>query len=65
MPSSVVASFKYNMAKHILRVVFVSGKVYDYRNVPETVYKAMKEASSKGTFLNFSIKGIYPFKKIK
>lgn len=65
MPSSVVAAFKYNPAHHILRITYVSGKVYDYKNVPETVYNEMKEASSKGTFLNNVIKRNYAFKKVR
>ena len=65
MPSSVVKSFTYNPAKHILRVVYVSGKVYDYLDVPEDVYNEMKITGSKGTFLNFHIKDNYAFKKIK
>ena len=56
---------QYNEASATLRIVFVSGMVYDYRNVPEDVYRAMKSASSKGTFLNRFIKGRYPFKKVK
>jgi hypothetical protein len=65
MPSSVVAAMQYDQASATLRIIFVSGMVYDYRNVPEDVYKAMKTASSKGTFLNRFIKGHYKFKKIK
>jgi hypothetical protein len=65
MPSSVVESFEYNLAKNILRVVYVSGRIYDYLNVPEDVYNEMKVTGSKGTFLNFHIKGNYRFKKVK
>jgi len=64
MPSSVVASFKYDLLKHTLRVTYVSGKVYDYLNVPADVYQEMKDAESKGTFLNLRIKGLYRFRKI-
>jgi len=48
-----------------LRVVFVSGKVYDYKKVPLEVYKAMKNAASKGNYLNRHIKGNYDYKKLK
>lgn len=65
MPSSVVAHFSYDTEKAVLRVVYVSGSVYDYYHVPESVYKEMKATGSKGTFLNFSIKGKYAFRKIK
>ncbi len=65
MPSSVVAAFKYNAAQSILRVTYVSGKVYDYKNVPESVYNEMKDAPSKGTFLNNVVKRNFPFRKVK
>ena len=65
MPSSVVASIKYLPDKSILRVVFVSGSVYDYKNVPEEVYNAMRTSGSKGTFLNQHIKGHFKFIKLK
>jgi hypothetical protein len=64
MPSSVVSSFSYDHASATLRVVFVSGMVYDYLNVPGKVYIEMKASASKGIFLNTHIKGHYSFKKV-
>jgi len=65
MPSSVVASMKYFPETKTLRVVYVSGHVYDYKNVPEHVYDKMKIASSKGVFLNQFIKTGFDFEKVK
>jgi len=64
MPSSVVASMKYIRERSVLRVTYVSGNVYDYLNVPSTVYAEMRAATSKGKFLNERIKGHYPFEKV-
>lgn len=64
MPSTVVASMVYNEKRATLRVTYVSGKIYDYKNVPPEVYAEMRSAPSKGKFLNERIKGHYPFKKI-
>jgi hypothetical protein len=64
MPSSVVSAMQYYPDTGTLRIVYVSGMVYDYKNVPEKVYHEMKTARSKGTFLNQHIKGHYEFKKI-
>lgn len=64
MPSSVVSDMSYDAARAILRVTFVSGLVYDYKNVPEEAYHAMKTSGSKGTYLNQHIKGHYEFEKI-
>jgi hypothetical protein len=65
MPSSVVAAIRYDAPSSTLRVVYVSGSVYDYKKVPEKVYIDMKAASSKGEFLNKQIKPNYKFEKIK
>lgn len=65
MPSSVVESIEYNALTFTLRVIFVSGTVYDYKGVPAEVYRAMKSAFSKGAFLNRHIKGKYLFEKMK
>src|SRR5262245_5689857 len=65
MPSSVVAAFHYDESSSTLRVVYVSGAVYDYKGVPRDVYTSMKKAGSKGHYLNTRVKGYYPFVKIK
>ena len=64
MPSSVVAAIKYDAPSSTLRVIYTSGLVYDYKNVPEEVFTAMKTSFSKGAFLNQHIKGKYEFEKI-
>ena len=63
MPSSVIAAMDYDSASEILRISFVSGMIYEYRNVPEKIYKRMKGATSKGIFFNRNIRGKYPFEK--
>lgn len=65
MPSSVIDHMTYDGARHVLRIVYVSGAVYDYLKVPEQIYNEMKAATSKGTFLNTRIKGNYEFRKVK
>jgi len=65
MPSSVVKFFKYNEQTKTLRVVYTSGIVYDYLKVPASVYEEMRNAFSKGVFLNTRIKGFYKFEKVK
>ncbi|MEO6721340.1 MAG: KTSC domain-containing protein [Ferruginibacter sp.] len=65
MPSSVIASMQYDSTSSTLRVIYVSGNVYDYESVPASIYNAMKTSGSKGTYLNKYIKGNYPFKKVK
>ena len=64
MPSSVVSNMTYDAMTSTLRIQFVSGLVYDYKNVPLEIFQLMKTSGSKGTYLNKYIKGNYKFKKI-
>ena len=64
MPSSVIDHFIYDEANRRLRVFFISGIVYDYINVPGDLYNKLRNAISKGKFLNKHIKGKYAFKKV-
>jgi len=54
----------YDVSSETLKIIFLSGAVYEYRKVPPKVYNAMKTAFSKGTYLNKYIKGQYSYKKI-
>jgi hypothetical protein len=65
MPSSVVTAIRYDATTSTLRVIYVSGSIYDYKHVPEKIYKDMRVASSKGEFLNKHIKPNYEFEKIR
>jgi hypothetical protein len=64
MPSSVIDHFIYDEAKRRLRVFFISGIAYDYMNVPKDLYDKLRNAISKGKFLNKHIKGRYAFEKV-
>lgn len=64
MPSTVIAHFSYDAANEALTIRFLSGRVYVYDGVPETEYKEMKMAGSKGSYFNLHIKDKYPFKQI-
>lgn len=64
MPSTVVSAIHYYPEKKVLRVIYLSGSVYDYKAVPEKIYKAMKSSGSKGIYLNNHIKGKYEFEKV-
>ena len=65
MPSTAISYYKYDPDRMSLRVRFVSGLLYEYKNVPERVYAALKKATSKGGFLNRVIKGSYDYEKIE
>jgi hypothetical protein len=47
-----------------LEVEFLSGRVYQYENVPEEVYQAMLGATSVGRYLNDNIIGQFDEQRI-
>ena len=64
MPSSVIANMIYQEETGVLRIIFVSGSIYEYLDVPPAVYAEMKTSGSKGIYLNKHIKKQFKFKKI-
>jgi hypothetical protein len=64
MPSAVIAEYAYNTASGTLTVRYHSGKVYNYLNVPEKIFKEMRATMVKGIFFNRFIKGKYPFEEV-
>jgi len=61
MPSSVIRSYRYDRARHELRIVFQSLRTYTYAEVPEATYAGLLISPSKGEFFNQHIRGKYPF----
>lgn len=64
MPSTVIRDFDYDHDDQILRIIFVSGKIYEYEQVPGSVYLEFSTAFSKGTFFNKFIKDQYRYREI-
>jgi len=64
MPSTVISKFFYDADNRMLKIVFVSGIVYEYKNVPKKVYEEMKASGAKGIYFNQYIKGKFEFKKV-
>lgn len=62
--SSNVAEIGYDPATMTLEVAFRDGSVYQYFDVPETVYQEFMGAPSKGQFLHANIKNIYRYLKL-
>lgn len=62
--SSNVEQIGYDERERELHVVFKSGRHYIYSDVPEEVYGNFIDASSKGAYLNSTIKDSYPFREL-
>jgi hypothetical protein len=61
MPSSVIRSYDYDPVEQRLDIEFVSGRRYSYRDVPESLFDAMRRAASKGGFFNRYVRDDYDF----
>jgi hypothetical protein len=62
--SSNLRSVGYDAERQILEIEFTSGSVYQYFNVPASVYEALMSASSKGQYHIQWIKHSYRYQKI-
>lgn len=61
--SSNIASIGYDPASLTLEIEFKDGSVYQYFDVPSTVYEEFMRADSKGQFLHANIRDIYRYAK--
>jgi len=62
--SSNIASIGYDRENMVLEVEFLSGSVYQYYHVPESIYIGFMNAPSHGRYLNWNIKGAYRYYRI-
>ena len=64
MPSTAIADIDYDAARERLTVTFVTGRIYEYIDVPVEVASSFQSAFSKGTFFNGYIRDRYDFSEI-
>jgi hypothetical protein len=64
MPSSAIANIGYDATRERLTVTFVSGRIYEYVDVPSEVAASFQSAFSKGTFFNSYIRDRYDFREL-
>ncbi len=64
MPSSAIADIAYNQDSKRLTVTFVTGRIYEYVDVPSDVASSFQSASSKGTFFNAYVRDRYDFREL-
>ncbi len=62
--SSDLRSVGYDPVNSVLEIEFNSGGVYQYFNVPASVYQALMSASSHGTYFHANIKDRYRYSRI-
>jgi hypothetical protein len=62
--SSNLHDVGYDPASQILEIGFLSGGVYQYYGVPETIHSLLLAAPSKGTFHHQFIRSRFQYRKI-
>ena len=60
--SSVIGAVGHS---RVLEILFESGRVYQYYDVPENIYQEMLTSESKGKYFNANIRGKYPYQEIE
>jgi hypothetical protein len=65
MPSTVIRSFAYRPESRELEVLFTTGRLYLYREVPLEAAQALRGAFAKGRHFNRHIRGRFPFVEVE
>lgn len=61
--SSNIEQIGYDSDNMELHVVFKDSSLYVYTNVPVQIYEELLGSSSKGSYLNRAVKGVYDYEK--
>ncbi len=62
--SSTISRIRWDMATQTLEIEFNSGQVYQYFDVPQSVFEGLRDAASQGTYLNQNIKGRFRYTRL-
>jgi hypothetical protein len=62
--SSNIAEIGYDEKSYTLEVLFRSGGLYQYFEVPKQEYEGLRSASSVGAYLSQHIKGKYRYARV-
>ena len=62
--SSNIVSAGYEPSSETLEIEFANGGVYQYYNVPSSIYEEFLAADSKGRFLISQIKDRFPYARV-
>jgi hypothetical protein len=62
--STNIAEIGYDEPSQTLEVQFTNGSVYQYYNVPQAVHEQLMQAASKGQYLAYQIKNVYPYSRV-
>ena len=61
----MIRSVGYDAATRTMRVLFTSGKTYEYREVPAEIYQGLLDSGSKGSYMNGNVIDCYPTSQLR
>lgn len=59
--SDVIHAIGYDDEVSVLEVIFNSGQIYQYRNVPREVFEQLRRAESKGSYFQDNIRDEFEY----
>ena len=62
--SSNIASVGYDEDRQVLEIEFQGGEIYQYSDVPKSMYERLMSAGSKGQYFRQNIKDTYKYDKV-
>jgi len=62
--SSNLSKVGYDAGSQTLLIVFKTGSVYEFANVPESSFIELMQSPSIGTFFSKNIRRRFPYKKV-
>lgn len=62
--STTMLAAGYDDDRHLLEIVFHTGKVYQYRDVPQHIFVSLMQAESKGRYFNKHIRDVYACREL-
>lgn len=63
--SSNIFSVGYDAADRTLEVEFHGGSIYQYSDVPASVYQGLLDAPSKGSYFHAHIRTTYSYRQLR
>jgi len=63
--SNMLRAVGYDRKANELEVVFKTGDIYRYENVPPSKYADLLKAESKGMYMQEHIINVFPYRRLK
>ncbi len=64
LTSSNLSAYSYDKTSETLRIRFVSGRTYEYSDVPASVVSSLASAGSAGSYFNTNIRNSFSYQRM-